>query len=173
MKTTLNQIREHSPCASGWGKLLRSLNKTTPDDEPLDIAYIVRSNGLDDALWCLRTVQGHDKEVRLFTIWCARQVQHLMKDQRSIAALDVAERFANGEATQGELDAAANAAARAAENAASDAAAWAAANAASDAAAGAAANATANAAARAAANAAARGAQTDKLLELCGVDHAS
>jgi hypothetical protein len=40
---------------------------------------------------------------RLFAVWCARQVQHLMTDPRSIAALDVAERHANGMATDEEL----------------------------------------------------------------------
>lgn len=47
-----------------------------------------------------------DRELRLFAVWAARQVQHLMLDQRSITALDVAERHANGLATDGELNAA-------------------------------------------------------------------
>ncbi len=55
-----------------------------------------------------------EKQLRLFAVWCARQVQHLMRDKRSLDALDVAERFAYGNATEGEL-AAARAAARAAE----------------------------------------------------------
>ena len=103
MKTTLNKIREHEPCKSGWEKLLSYLGKTKADDEPLEITTILDSNGLDDALWCLRTVEGYDRETRLFAVWCARQVQHLLKDQRSIDALDVAERYANGEATEDEL----------------------------------------------------------------------
>ena len=73
-----------------------------------------------------------DRTLRLFAVWCARQVQHLMPDPRSVAAVDVAERFANGEATADELTAA-EAAARAAAGAAADAAwdaAWAAADAA-------------------------------------------
>ena len=37
-----------------------------------------------------------DKALRLFAVWCCRQVQHLMKDPRSIAAVDAAEQFANG-----------------------------------------------------------------------------
>ena len=103
MKTTLNKIRHHSPCKGGWKKLLSSLGKTKADDEPLQIMYILESNGLDDALWCLRAVDGLDREKRLFAVWCARQVQHLMHDQRSIDALDVAEKYANGEATEDEL----------------------------------------------------------------------
>ena len=48
----------------------------------------------------------HDREMRLFAVWCARQVQHLMPDQRCTNTLDVAERYANGEASSEELDAA-------------------------------------------------------------------
>ena len=103
MFTTLNQIRDNSPCTGGWKKLLASLNKTQADDEPLNISAIIDSNGLNDALWALRAVDGKDKEIRLYGVWCARQVQHLMTDQRSLNALDVAERFANGEATTKEL----------------------------------------------------------------------
>ena len=106
MKTTLNKIRKHSPCADGWEKLLKHLGKTKADDEPLSILTILDSNGLNDAIWCLRAVEGKDREIRLFAVWCARQVQHLMTDKRSLDALDVAERYANGEATQDELVAA-------------------------------------------------------------------
>ena len=107
MKTTLNKIREHSPRTDGWEKLLSYLGKTKADDEPLSLFTILDSNGLDDALWCLRAVEGKDKEIRLFAVWCARQVQHLMTDKRSLDALDVAERYANGASTEVELVAAA------------------------------------------------------------------
>ena len=142
MKTTLNAIRAHSPCADGWRKLLSHLGKVEADDEPLSIVTILDSNGLDDALWCLRAAIGHDRELRLYAVWCARQVQHLMTDPRSLAALDVAERHANGRATDAEL-AAAQYAARAA--------AWAA----------------AGEAARAAVGAAAGDAQSARLREVC------
>ena len=148
--TTLNKIRAHGPCSDGWSKLLRHLGKIQADDEPLALATILNSNGLDDALWCLRAVDGYEREMRMYAVWCARQVQHLMTDLRSLAALDVAERYANGEATDEEL-----AAARAAAEAAARAAAWAAARAAARDAARDAARAAARAAAWAAARAAA------------------
>ena len=110
MKTTLNAIRKHEPCADGWEKLLTYLGKTKADDEPLAITTIIDSNGLDDAIWCLQAVEGYDKEIRLYAVWCARQVQHLLTDQRSLDALDVAERYANGDATDAELTAARDAA---------------------------------------------------------------
>ena len=108
MKTTLNQIREHSPCADGWGKLLKHLGKTKANDEELTILTILGSNGLDDALWCLRAVEGHDIEKRRFAIFCAQQVEHLMIDDRSRNAIAVAERYCDGQATDYELQAAAN-----------------------------------------------------------------
>lgn len=64
-----------------------------------------------------------DRTLRLFAVWCARQVQHLMTDPRSIAALDMAERHANGQATDEEL-AAARSAALGAARANAQATAW-------------------------------------------------
>ena len=104
--TTLNKIRAHNPCADGWAKLLRHLGKTQADDEPVSLLTILDSNGLDDALWCLRAVDGYQREMRLYAVWCARQVQHLMTDPRSLAVLDVAEQHAHGQATDKELVAA-------------------------------------------------------------------
>lgn len=176
MKTTLNQIRACSPCKSGWTKLLAHLGKTSADDAPLSIITVLDSNGLDDALWCLQAVKGHDREIRLYAVWCARQVQHLMTDPRSLAALDVAERFANGEATDTER-AVAWAAARAAAWdadaawAAARAVAWAVARASEVDASGAVARASAVDASGAVAGAVARDAAVDaqekRLRELC------
>lgn len=97
MYTTLNKIRDKGPYVPDWAKLLKNLNKTKADDEPLSIISIIDSNGIFDATWCLRAVEGHDKEIRLFAVDCARDVQHLMTDPSSIAALDASERFAHGE----------------------------------------------------------------------------
>ena len=119
MYTTLNKIRACSPCTDGWTKLLKNLGKKKPDDELLKITTILDSNGLDDALWCLRAVDGYQREMRLYAVDCARSVQHLMTDYRSLAAIDVAERHADGVATDAELEAA-----RAAARAAAWAAAW-------------------------------------------------
>ena len=162
MYTTLNAIRDRHPCLSGWTKLLKVLNKTSADDEPLAISKILETNGRADAIWCLRAVEGRDKEIRLFAVWCARQMQHKLSDERSIKALDVAEAYAWGKATREELKVAA---------AAADAAYAADADAADDAAAAyaavAAAYTAAYAAADAAAYAAADAAQAEELLRVC------
>ena len=130
--TTLRQIRQHEPCKEGWRTLLTFLGKTRVDDEPLPLTTILQSNGLDDALWCLRTLEGHDKEIIRFALACAQEVKHLMTDQRSLDALDAVERHLEIPLSREELDqvvaaawAAAGAAAWATEAAAE--AAWAAA----------------------------------------------
>jgi hypothetical protein len=71
-----------------------------------------------------------DRQRQEFAVTCARRVQHLMTDPRSVAALDTRERWLRGEATDEEM-AAAQAAARAAARAAASDAAWAASAAAS------------------------------------------
>lgn len=86
----------------------------------------------DWMLWLMENSENKvtDKQYRLIAVKCARRVQHRMKDQRSIDALDVAERYANGQATDDELKAAwaawAAAAWEAAAWAAAEAAEWAA-----------------------------------------------
>ena len=129
LTTTLNKIQMCNPCSKGWKKLLKYLGKTVADDESLPFSVILDSNGLEDALWCCHTAPEHNRIWRLYAVWCARQVQYLMADQRSLDALDVAERYANGQATDKELSVAraaaedARAAARVAAGAAARAAA--------------------------------------------------
>ena len=58
--------------------------------------------------FCAVTPFLSDEELRLFAVWCARETYALCDDenpidQRSIDAVDVAERYANGEATDDEL----------------------------------------------------------------------
>ena len=122
---------------------------------------------VDWLLWILDKLNRRPdgRTLRLFAVWCARstplsdgrKVGDLLTDPRSLAALEVAERYAKGNATDDEL-AAAWAAAR-------DAA-WDAAGAAAGAAARDAAWAAAWAAARDAARDAARAAQADQLRKM-------
>lgn len=53
-----------------------------------------------------------DKDLRLFAVWCAREALKFIEnpDPRSVMACDVAERYANGDATIQELSAARSAA---------------------------------------------------------------
>ena len=63
--------------------------------------------------WLLWLAKKVDVDLRLRTLakgHCANTVRHLMKDERSIKAVDVAIAFGEGKATREELDAAAYAA---------------------------------------------------------------
>ena len=129
MNVTLNAIRIHSPCEDGWRTLLAHLGKTKADDEPVSLLTVLESNGLDDAIWCLRALpEGYDGRVRLLLCDIAERALRYVPDgeDRPRQAIEVARRYAQGEAAEEEL-AAAWAAARAAARAAAWAAAWAAA----------------------------------------------
>ena len=82
-----------------------------------------------DILWLLlRKKFLSEKDLRLFAVWCAREALKVVKnpDERSAEACNVAEKFANGEATKEELYAAHIAAINAGASAARNTAAYAA-----------------------------------------------
>lgn len=121
LTTTLERLRDAGMRFAAYNRLVRSLQgkKFTSKDEArksyikynhneeINLLSILESNGADYCLFALQaTVQDCSRTARLISVACARKVQHLMTDQRSIAALDVAERFANGDATKQELAAA-------------------------------------------------------------------
>ena len=113
------------------------------------------------SLRLVRKIEAYnDKNLRLFACWCLRQIWHLLTDERSKNAVEVLEKYANGEASKEELAVARDAAWAVAGDAAR-AAAWDAARAAAWDAAWDAARAAARAAAWAAAWAAARDAALD------------
>ena len=176
MKTINNDlIRSFSPCYDPSEKVEDETENLPVKDWVEKYRSIVPSR---DIVWLLcRNEFLTDKDLRLFAVWCAREALKLdaNPDKRSVETCNVAERFANGDATSEELFVAWLAACAAAMNDASDAARSAAMDAAmndaSDAAMDAAMDAACDAArfaaweaARGAARGAAWGAQIDKLL---------
>lgn len=104
--TTLNQIRDHSPCPSGWSELLRYLGKHRSDDETLSFNTILKAVGMEDAIWCLR-VLGNDRRVPMFALACARNKLAQAKtdelDDELDEALTVAELWMKGVGTHEDL----------------------------------------------------------------------
>ena len=94
-------------------RLLYYLGKTEADDAPLSLLTILASNGLDDALWALRAVDGYDREIRLLACDFAEHVLPIWEaqypdDNRPRTCIETARRYADGgEATREELTAAA------------------------------------------------------------------
>jgi len=179
-KLTLKQLRDADACIEGYNKLVCHLSGKEFDaekethirfahNESISILTILESNGIDDALWALRCLENHDRDLRLFAVWCARKVEHLSHDERVKNCNDAAEKFANGVATAKELAAARESARESAREAAGEAA-RAAARAAPGAAGAAAWAARAARAAAGAAGAAAREAQSEMLAKMCNGD---
>lgn len=121
---TIKDLRDLEPCYDPSKYLSEDWSGTIVDFLKID------EIPFEDRLWAvLRSDFVSDKLMRLFAVFCARQVQHLIKDRRSLAAIYVAESFANGNSNIKELNNArveAHAAARYVPNRDAYVAAWAA-----------------------------------------------
>ena len=162
MKTEINNelIRSFNPCYDP-SEIVSDENETLTVKEWIE-KYRNAVKSHDDIIWLIcRNDFMTDRDLRLFAVWCARESLKLIEspDERSVNACNVAELYANGEATQDELEASWEAAREASWEAA-----WEAARAAAREAARAASREAAWAAARVAAREAAREAQINKLL---------
>ena len=86
-------------------------------DTEINILTILESNGLEDALWCLRvTIQDCEREKRLIACEFAKSVLHIFEtkhpnDDRPRKAIEAAKKFANNEISKKEMRSAAYAAA--------------------------------------------------------------
>ena len=106
--TTLAAIRAHSPCQSGWTRLLGHLGKTKADDEPLALSVVLESNGVADALWCLRACDGAEIFARRFALDMAKRVYPIWHAKHSKDAcvkncIAMTGMYLRGKATKEEL----------------------------------------------------------------------
>ena len=115
-------IRKFSPCYEPK-TVTESERESLPVTEWV-AKYRDKVNSESDIIWLLcRKEFLSDRDLRLFAVWCAREsyqycTEQYPINQRSIDAVDCAERFANGEANELELSAAWSAARSAASSAA-------------------------------------------------------
>ena len=115
LTTTLNALHEANACADSYKVLIDGLGglsygKTTP----ITLLQILDICGLDDTLWALRACTpmperdrfarelACDYAARVLPIWEAKYPE----DKQPAQAIEVARRFARGEATPEELKAA-------------------------------------------------------------------
>lgn len=128
---TLQQIRDASPCASGWITLLHSLGYANGAFDPnriVSLGDVAQSNSAADAIWCLRVLDWSDVTVRRAIIADAvlpavKRASKYTVDPRVFDAIEVIEKWCAGDDSV-DLEAAARvayAAARAAYAAARDA----------------------------------------------------
>mgnify|MGYP006289954029 CR=1 FL=1 len=103
MDMTIDEFCErHRACQDGRDWALsncETMDEVWRDARPEWLIWVAMRNGVLT-----------DRELRLFAVWAASQSKHLMTDLRSLTALKVSERYANGDATKEELNAACDAA---------------------------------------------------------------
>jgi hypothetical protein len=144
--TTFAILRARHACQPRYQHLAKALGgiRNYGKDTPITLLQIIDANGIEDTLWAFRAVadecsQAMDELSRRFACRCVRETRiddertcwDLLGDDRSRTAVEVAERFAAGEATDDELTATKDEAWAASRDAVGDAdAAWAAARAA-------------------------------------------
>lgn len=88
---SLNQIRAFGPCIKGWQTLLTALGKTTPDDEQINLAFIVESNGIQDAIWCMRVNWFEHKSLYMeFVQGCKNRAKEYAATAATAYATDAA-----------------------------------------------------------------------------------
>lgn len=118
MIATLKGIRKHHPCAEWMADFLSRLGLARDNDELLRVERILDVAGLRSAVWSLRAVDGHDREIRIYAVRCAQMAYSIRGGTAYFfapSALDVASRYARGNARQDEFERAGRAALRAAE----------------------------------------------------------
>ena len=100
LHTTFVKLHENNACTSGYRRLAESLGGVTKygNDTPIPLSKIVESNGMDDALWCLRaTNENAENFLITFACDCAERVlTHFEKyypdDKRPRWAIEAARR---------------------------------------------------------------------------------
>ena len=77
LTTTLTLLEHHGPCASGWATLINSLPTDQPNDKPINLLHILKSNGVDDMVWALRAATPDLPKLRVAI--CADMAARVLK----------------------------------------------------------------------------------------------
>lgn len=110
-KITLRTINALNPCFNPKEIVFTEDLELTPLEFIEQFSDKVKEK--EDIIWLLcRKQYMHERDMRLFAVWCARNALSLINnpDKRSINAIIISEKYANGEASKEELTAAADAA---------------------------------------------------------------
>ena len=116
MHTTLRIAKVNDAREGSYVSVRTALGKGWGLDDPIPLSRILEMRGLYDALWCLRAVlpeeeAARDKLSRLLACDYVEHVAHMWKAPPGVTwkpsdNIEVARRYAHGEATDEELTAA-------------------------------------------------------------------
>jgi len=110
----LPEVKRLEQCESGYHSCTKDHLVNWLDAKLFEVEYKAEPEHYDDKVnghsfrFMRRVDTWNDRTARLFAVWCAREALKLIEDPdpRSVEACNVAERYANGEASQEELAAA-------------------------------------------------------------------
>ena len=123
---TIAELKKIKACPEGLVLLRKNLPYKVKLSTPIPAWEAAQAVPLQEALWVLDNHPGLLFQRRIFSVWCARSVLKYTDDWRVVNCVNVAERYAYGQATENQLKMVAEEAVRAAKEAVR-AAAWAAA----------------------------------------------
>lgn len=69
--TTLERMRNYNPCIEGWRSLLRYLNKSHADSEPLEYFTIYHAMGFEMTLWACQVEPRYNLHWQDYVHWAA------------------------------------------------------------------------------------------------------
>jgi hypothetical protein len=122
MKTTLNEIKSHSPCEEGWDKALEIAKAGgISHGQEIDLLDILDAVGVSDTLWVIFNINPHD-DFKLLLCDFAKHVLPIYEnkypgDGRVRDCISVTRDYIKGRATRDELIVAQEVAVDAADNA--------------------------------------------------------
>jgi hypothetical protein len=128
LKTTLALLRKANACSGGLETLTASLGPKWADDKEISLTRILKSNGLDHAIWAMRaTTEPCKREIVLLSVDFAMEALKVFEsyfpdDKRPREALQAASDFMDGKITLAQLENKRSAAYSAARSAARSAA---------------------------------------------------
>jgi len=64
LTTTLALLRQHQACESGYRKIRKHLGAKYPDNKPINLLVILKNNGVQNMLWCIRATIEDYQEYR-------------------------------------------------------------------------------------------------------------
>ncbi len=110
LKTTLTLLRNANACSSGLVTLTSSLGTKWPVDKEISLTRILKSNGLNHAIWAMRaTTEPCKRAIVLLSVDFAMEVlknfeSQFPEDKRPREALQAAIDFMDGKITLAELE---------------------------------------------------------------------
>lgn len=128
LKTTLALLHKANACSAGLQTLTASLGSKWTDDKEISLKRILKSNGLDHAIWAMRaTTEPCKRAIVLLSVDFAMEVlgnfeKAFPDDKRPREALQAASDFMDGKITLAQLEDKKSAARSAARSAAYSAA---------------------------------------------------